>query len=100
MKTYSEEFKAQIMAQMLPPTHRGIPELARETGIPKDTPGAPATVAFGIEADSWLLRLVAPRLEVRYDRETRRLLSYQGASNLLDADRGVQNVTITYRYSN
>jgi transposase-like protein len=37
MKTYSEEFKAQIMAQMLPPTHRGIPELARETGIPKDT---------------------------------------------------------------
>jgi hypothetical protein len=65
-----------------------------------DTPGAPGTVAFGIEADSWLLRLVAPRLEVRYDRETRRLLSYQGASNLLDADRGVQNVTITYRYSN
>jgi transposase len=37
MRTYSEEFKAQIMAQMLPPTHRGIPELARETGIPKDT---------------------------------------------------------------
>ena len=37
MKTYSAEFKAQIMAQMLPPTHRGIPELARETGIPKDT---------------------------------------------------------------
>ena len=37
MKTYSEEFKAQIMAQMLPPTNRGIPELARETGIPKDT---------------------------------------------------------------
>jgi hypothetical protein len=30
MKTYSEEFKAQIMAQM-PPTNRGIPELARET---------------------------------------------------------------------
>ena len=37
MKTYSEELKAQIMAQMLPPTNRGIPELARETGIPKDT---------------------------------------------------------------
>lgn len=61
-------------------------------------PGEPGTVAFGIEADSWFLRLFAPKLEVRYDRETRRLLSYRGASNLLDADQGVQNVTITYRY--
>ena len=37
MRTYSEDFKAQLMAQMLPPNHRGIPELARATGIPKDT---------------------------------------------------------------
>jgi transposase-like protein len=37
MKTYSEEFKAKIIAQMLPPTNRSIPELTRETGIPKDT---------------------------------------------------------------
>jgi hypothetical protein len=64
-----------------------------------ETPGAPGTVAFSIEADSWFLRLFAPKLEVRYDRETRRLLSYRGASNLLGADRSVQNVTITYRYS-
>lgn len=63
-----------------------------------DAPGAPGTVAFSIEADSWFLRLFAPKLEVRYDRETRRLLSYRGASNLLGADRSVQNVTITYRY--
>ena len=56
--------------------------------------------SISIEADGWLLRLVAPKLEVRYDRETRRLLSYHGASNLLNADQGVQNVTITYRYSN
>ncbi|MCK7574735.1 MAG: hypothetical protein MZV65_01690 [Chromatiales bacterium] len=46
-----------------------------------------------------MLRLFAPKLEVRYDRDTRRLLSYRGASNLLSADQGVQNVTITYRYS-
>lgn len=63
-----------------------------------DTPGEPGTVGFNIEADSWLLRLVAPKLEVRYDRATRRLLSYRGASNLLNADQGVQNVIITYRY--
>jgi hypothetical protein len=63
-----------------------------------DAPGEPGTVAFTIEADSWLLRWVAPTLEVRYDRENRRLLSYRGASNLLSADQGAQNVTITYRY--
>lgn len=64
-----------------------------------NAPGAPGVAAFNIEADSWLLRLFAPTLEVRYDRATRRLLSYRGASNLLGADRNVQNVTITYRYS-
>lgn len=37
MRTYSEEFKAQIVAQILPPHNRGIPELVKETGIPKDT---------------------------------------------------------------
>ncbi|CDH43355.1 hypothetical protein BN874_120006 [Candidatus Contendobacter odensis Run_B_J11] len=65
-----------------------------------DTASEPGTVGLNIEADSWLLRLVAPKLEVRYDRETRRLLSYRGASNLLNADQDVQNVTITYRYPN
>lgn len=63
-----------------------------------DAPGEPGTVAFTIEADSWLLRWVAPTLEVRYDRENRRLLSYRGASNLLNSEQGAQNVTITYRY--
>lgn len=37
MKTYPEEFKAKIIAQMLSPQNRSIPDLARETGIPKDT---------------------------------------------------------------
>lgn len=37
MTTYPAEFKAKIIVQMLPPHNRGIPELARETGIPKDT---------------------------------------------------------------
>ncbi len=60
--------------------------------------GEPGVAAFSIEADNWLLRLVAPRLDVRYDLQTRRLLSYRGASNLLDAQQGMQNVSITYRY--
>lgn len=37
MATYPEEFKAKIIAQMLPPHNRHIPELARESGIPQDT---------------------------------------------------------------
>jgi len=37
MRTYSEEFKNSIIARMLPPNNVGIPELAKETGIPKDT---------------------------------------------------------------
>ena len=37
MKQYSAEFKTNIIAKMLPPNNVGVPELARETGIPKDT---------------------------------------------------------------
>jgi transposase len=37
MTQYSEEFKAGLIAKMLPPNNVGVPELARETGIPKDT---------------------------------------------------------------
>jgi len=37
MKQYSEEFKTNIIAKMLPPNNVSVPELARETGIPKDT---------------------------------------------------------------
>lgn len=62
-------------------------------------PGSnPETVSFRVEIDSWFLRLFAPYIEVRYHRETKRLLSYKGPSNLLDANREIQNVTITYEY--
>ena len=37
MTTYPEEFKAKIIAQMLPPNNRHVPELAREMGVPQDT---------------------------------------------------------------
>jgi transposase-like protein len=35
--TYSPEFKASIIARMLPPNDVPVPDLARETSIPKDT---------------------------------------------------------------
>ena len=37
MKLYPEELKASIIARMLPPNNIGIPEITRDTGIPKDT---------------------------------------------------------------
>ncbi len=37
MSQYSEEFKASIIAKMLPPNNVPVPQLVRETGIPKDT---------------------------------------------------------------
>lgn len=37
MKQYSEEFKSSIIAKMLPPNSVPVPDLARDTGIPKDT---------------------------------------------------------------
>jgi hypothetical protein len=34
MTTYPEEFKAKIIAQLLPPHNRNIPELARRPAFP------------------------------------------------------------------
>ena len=37
MRQYTEEFKSSIIAKMLPPNNIPVPDLARVTGIPKDT---------------------------------------------------------------
>jgi transposase-like protein len=37
MKTYPEELKARVIARLLPPNNEYVPDLAKETGIPKDT---------------------------------------------------------------
>ena len=37
MTQYSEEFKKSIIARMLPPNNVPVPQLVRETGLPKDT---------------------------------------------------------------
>lgn len=55
------------------------------------------TVSVRAEFSSWILRLLAPSLEVEYDRETRRLLRYRGVSNLT-FDGANPDVEITYAY--
>ena len=34
---YSKEFKTSIIARLLPPNNASVPELSRETGVPRDT---------------------------------------------------------------
>ena len=56
------------------------------------------TVRLRAEFSSWVLRLLAPHLDVDYDRDTRRLLRYRGPSNL-SFDGGENPVVeITYAY--
>lgn len=57
-----------------------------------------ATVWIRAEFSSWVLRLLAPSLDVEYDLATRRLVRYRGPSNL--AFDGGENplVEITYAY--
>lgn len=57
-----------------------------------------ATLAVRVELQSWILRLLAPKLEVEYDRATRRLVRYRGVSNLEDASGKHPQVEITYAY--
>jgi hypothetical protein len=55
-------------------------------------------VTLRVEIDNWLLAIVAPSLEVDYDRKTGRLLAYRGVSNLEDERGETQTVTIGYHY--
>lgn len=57
-----------------------------------------STVHVRVEPESWLLRLLAPKLEVEYDRASRRLLRYQGVSNLDGPDGESRKVDIVYGY--
>ena len=53
-------------------------------------------VEFELAIDSALLRLVVPAIRVRYDASTRRLLRYEGISNLRAGDGTNLDVTIAF----
>ena len=55
-------------------------------------------VRVRVELASFLLRLVAPELDVEYDRDSGRLLRYRGASNLSFGEGDNPQVEITYAY--
>ena len=55
-------------------------------------------VKIRIEADSWILRWVAPHIDVTYEIISGRLIEYRGPSNLLTNDKKKMNVRIAYEY--
>ena len=55
-------------------------------------------VSLKFESDSWLLRLLAPSVELSYDIKAKRILGYKGRSNVDDPTGHAQDVTITYAY--
>jgi hypothetical protein len=61
-------------------------------------PADPGTVHFALEIDSAFLRIVVPSVIVVYDRESRRLLRYEGLSNLRDNSGDNHTVRIDFEY--
>jgi hypothetical protein len=56
------------------------------------------TLYVRLEIDNWFLRLFAPHMDCEYDMNTRRLLRYEGISNLTDASGKHAEVVISYSY--
>ena len=65
MRPYSAEFKASLIAKMLPPHNRPVPDLARETQIPRDTGYSWRTQALKAGSD----RVTAPTPDARDSAE-------------------------------
>ncbi|WP_163834630.1 hypothetical protein [Spartinivicinus ruber] len=57
-----------------------------------------ATVSFHLALDNMLLRWIADPIEVTYNKQTKRLLRYQGISNLLKNPDENYVVDISYTY--
>lgn len=53
---------------------------------------------FDIAIKSWFLKLFAPKLIVKYDRNLKRIVRYEGISNIMNDEGHNQSVTIVYSY--
>jgi hypothetical protein len=52
-----------------------------------------------VELDNWFMRLFAPKIEVEYEMDTRRLLWYRGISMVSNKENKNVEVVTTYDYS-
>lgn len=55
-------------------------------------------VVANLELSNWLLRAFAPSLRLVYDKKLKRLVEYEGISNIPDNEGERQNVKIVYQY--
>ncbi len=56
------------------------------------------TIKLKLEAQSFFIRLFAPKIEIEFDKTKKRIVSYKGPS-IVSNDKGkCQNVQITYQY--
>jgi len=55
-------------------------------------------VFIRLEIDNWFLRLITPHVDVVYDREHSRLVSYRGVSNIANESGEYAPVRIEYTY--
>jgi hypothetical protein len=55
-------------------------------------------VSAELRLKHWLFRYFAPKLRLVYDKKNRRLLEYQGVSNILNTNGDSQEVRIHYTY--
>lgn len=53
-------------------------------------------IKLRLEFENWFIRLFAPNLELEYDQEKRKLISYTGPSNIRDEDGNIQRVSVVY----
>ena len=53
-------------------------------------------ITLRLEADSWFFRLIAPHIDVTYNMINKKLLKYEGPSNLLSESGEAMNVSISY----
>ena len=56
------------------------------------------SLCLEVRLNSWLLRRFVDPIRLTYDRDTRRLMRYQGISNIRAVDGGSLNVDIIYQY--
>lgn len=55
-------------------------------------------VIGNLKLSNWLLGFFAPNLRLTYDKQLKKMIEYNGISNILDTNGERKNVTIRYLY--
>ena len=85
-----------FVRRFLVPSRLDFMDFRIRLDAPRETEGA---VGFVLELDSVLLRLLVPPIIAIYDTTSRRLLRYEGLSNLHDEGGDNHRVRIDFEYT-